>query len=110
MEVIIAGAGSIGLLLGSYLSEAGMDVTFYVRREEQVELIRAEGIQRINQDNTTDVLRVHARLKSEICRLRLFGLLLSNMQVSVNSFQKCRKRKWRILCCSFRMALGIWNS
>lgn len=60
MEVIIAGAGSIGLLLGSYLSEAGMDVTFYVRREEQVELIRAEGIQRINQDNTTDVLRAHA--------------------------------------------------
>ena len=60
MEVIIAGAGSIGLLLGSFLSEAGMDVTFYVRREEQAELIRAEGIQRINQDNTTDVLRVHA--------------------------------------------------
>ena len=35
MDVIIAGAGSIGLLLGSFLSEAGMDVTFYVRREEQ---------------------------------------------------------------------------
>ncbi|WP_438298606.1 ketopantoate reductase family protein [Sporosarcina sp. FA15] len=60
MEVIIAGAGSIGLLLGSFLSEAGIDVTFYVRREEQAELIRAKGIQRINQDNTTDVLRVHA--------------------------------------------------
>ncbi len=50
MEVIIAGAGSIGLLLGSFLSEAGMNVTFYVRREEQAELIRAKGIQRINQD------------------------------------------------------------
>lgn len=60
MEVIIAGAGSIGLLLGSFLSEAGMDVTFYVNREEQAELIRAEGIQRINQDDTTNVLRVHA--------------------------------------------------
>jgi len=60
MEVIIAGAGSIGLLLGSFLSEAGMDVTFYVRREEQAELIRAEGIQRINNNNTTDVLRLHA--------------------------------------------------
>jgi len=60
MEVIIAGAGSIGLLMGSFLSEAGMDVTFYVKREEQAELIRAEGIQRINQDSTTDVLRVHA--------------------------------------------------
>ena len=30
MEVIIAGAGSIGLLLGSFLSEAGMNVTMYV--------------------------------------------------------------------------------
>ena len=58
MEVIIAGAGSIGLLLGSYLSEAGMNVTFYVRREEQAELIRTEGIQRINQDGTTDVFHV----------------------------------------------------
>ncbi|HJF30890.1 MAG TPA: 2-dehydropantoate 2-reductase [Sporosarcina psychrophila] len=60
MEVIIAGAGSIGLLLGSYLSEAGMDVTFYVRREEQAELIRVEGIQRTNQDNTEDMFRVDA--------------------------------------------------
>jgi len=60
MEVIIAGAGSIGLLLGSFLSEAGMDVTFYVKREEQAELIRTEGIQRINQENTTDVLHVYA--------------------------------------------------
>jgi 2-dehydropantoate 2-reductase len=60
MGIIIAGAGSIGLLLGSFLSEAGMDVTFYVRREEQAELIRAEGIQRTNQDDTKDVFRVHA--------------------------------------------------
>jgi 2-dehydropantoate 2-reductase len=60
MEVIIAGAGSIGLLLGSFMTEAGMNVTFYVRREEQAKLIRAEGIQRINQDDTKDVFRVHA--------------------------------------------------
>ncbi len=60
MEVIIAGAGSIGLLLGSFLTEAGMNVTFYVRRDEQAELIRAEGIQRINQDDTKDVFHVHA--------------------------------------------------
>ena len=44
MDVVIAGAGSIGLLMGSFLSEAGMDVTFYVRRKEQEELIRAKGI------------------------------------------------------------------
>ena len=49
MDVVIAGAGSIGLLMGSFLSEAGMDVTFYVRRKEQEELIRAKGIRRINK-------------------------------------------------------------
>ncbi|WP_318616053.1 2-dehydropantoate 2-reductase [Sporosarcina sp. YIM B06819] len=52
MNVVIAGAGSIGLLLGSFLAEAGMAVTFYVQREEQARLIRNEGIQRINQDGT----------------------------------------------------------
>ncbi|KAA0966610.1 2-dehydropantoate 2-reductase [Sporosarcina sp. ANT_H38] len=60
MEVIIAGAGSIGLLMGSYLSEVGIEVTFYVRREEQAEHIRVNGIQRINQDNTKEVLHVNA--------------------------------------------------
>ena len=59
-----SGAGSIGLLLGSFLSEAGMDVTFYVRREEQAELIRGEGIQRINQDGTKFVF--HAKSTTDI--------------------------------------------
>ncbi|NYF24131.1 ketopantoate reductase family protein [Sporosarcina sp. JAI121] len=60
MDVIIAGAGSIGLLIGSCLSEAGMDVTFYVRREGQAQLIRKEGIQRVNLDGTIDVFEVKA--------------------------------------------------
>lgn len=60
MNVVIAGAGSIGLLLGSFLAEAGMAVTFYVRREEQAQLIRDEGIQRINQDGTASVYDVRA--------------------------------------------------
>ena len=64
MDVVIAGAGSIGLLLGSFLSEAGMDVTFYVRRKEQAKLIRREGIQRINQDGTKSVF--HAKSTSDI--------------------------------------------
>lgn len=60
MNVVIAGAGSIGLLLGSFLAEAGMAVTFYVRREEQAQLIRDEGIERINQDGTTSIYEVEA--------------------------------------------------
>lgn len=60
MKVVIAGAGSIGLLLGSFLAEAGMAVTFYVRREEQARLIREGGIQRTNQDGTTSIYEVEA--------------------------------------------------
>ena len=60
MNVVIAGAGSIGLLLGSFLAEAGMAVTFYVRREEQARLIRDGGIRRINQDGTTSIFDVGA--------------------------------------------------
>ncbi|MCG7334156.1 2-dehydropantoate 2-reductase [Sporosarcina sp. ACRSM] len=60
MNVVVAGAGSIGLLIGSYLAEAGMDVTFYVRREEQAQLIQTEGIRRIQQDGTKKVFCAQA--------------------------------------------------
>ncbi|CAM3087080.1 2-dehydropantoate 2-reductase [Filibacter tadaridae] len=60
MEVTIAGAGSIGLLMGSFLAEAGYNVTFYVRRKEQKKCIQSEGICRINVDGSTSVFRVNA--------------------------------------------------
>ncbi len=91
MEVIIAGAGSIGLLLGSFLSQAEIDVTFYARREEQVDLIRKNGIERINQDGTRSVCRVAATTDIRklpagalwIIAVKYAGLrsLLSDMQV-----------------------------
>ena len=60
MGIVIAGAGSVGMLLGSYLSEAGLEVTMFVRRKEQANLLSNEGIRRINMDGTEDVFRVHA--------------------------------------------------
>ena len=72
MEVIVAGAGSVGLLLGSFLSEAGMKVTMYVRREEQARLIQTEGIRRINLDGTEDVFVVKST--TDIERLPKVGL------------------------------------
>lgn len=53
MEVVIAGAGSIGLLIGSYLAESGWKVTYFVRRQEQAELIKQQGIQRIFGTDST---------------------------------------------------------
>ncbi|MCM3637967.1 2-dehydropantoate 2-reductase [Sporosarcina luteola] len=61
MDVVIAGAGSIGLLIGSYLAEAGLKVVFFVRREEQATLIRQKGISRINGDRSETVLEVDAQ-------------------------------------------------
>lgn len=73
MKISIVGAGSIGLLLGSFLAEAGIDVTFLVMRKEQASLIRKKGICRINADRTESVSTVHVTtdmkqlLKTDIC-------------------------------------------
>ncbi|MFC5602970.1 2-dehydropantoate 2-reductase [Sporosarcina koreensis] len=61
MDVVVAGAGSIGLLIGSYLAEAGMDVVFFVRREEQAATIRERGIRRVNGDGSETVLKADAQ-------------------------------------------------
>ncbi|MET1014485.1 MAG: 2-dehydropantoate 2-reductase [Paenisporosarcina sp.] len=47
MKICIIGAGSIGLLLGSYFSEMGHDVYMFARREEQVKALKDKGITRI---------------------------------------------------------------
>ena len=62
MEVVVAGAGSIGLLLGSYLSESGMNVTFYVRRGKQKEVLQREALRRINADGSEYMSTVNAIL------------------------------------------------
>lgn len=58
MGIVIVGAGSVGLLLGSYLAESGIDVTMFVRREEQRKIIEQEGIRRLNEDGTESVFQV----------------------------------------------------
>lgn len=62
MEVIIAGAGSIGLLIGSYLAEAGLKVVFFVRREEQAAIIREHGIRRLNSDGSEITFSADAQI------------------------------------------------
>lgn len=49
MQFVIAGAGSIGLLIGSYLAEHGASVHFLVRRQEQAAALK-EGIIRLDGD------------------------------------------------------------
>lgn len=61
MDVVVAGAGSIGLLIGSYLADAGMDVVFLVRREEQAAVIREQGIRRVSGDGSEKVMKADAQ-------------------------------------------------
>jgi len=60
MGVVIAGAGSVGLLLGSFLAESGIEVTMFVRREAQANLLTSEGIRRKNANGSESVVRVNA--------------------------------------------------
>ncbi|QUW21790.1 2-dehydropantoate 2-reductase [Sporosarcina sp. Marseille-Q4063] len=60
MDVVIVGGGSVGLLLGSYLSESGLKVTMVVRREEQSSELNKKGIRRVNEDGSESVFRVYA--------------------------------------------------
>lgn len=65
MEVVIAGAGSIGLLLGSYFCEAGMKVTFLVRSDAQKESLKIDGLRRVNIDRSEIECHVNAIMRIE---------------------------------------------
>ncbi|WHT46939.1 2-dehydropantoate 2-reductase N-terminal domain-containing protein [Sporosarcina thermotolerans] len=64
MEVVIAGAGSIGLLMDPILRK--LDGRFlYTRREEQASIIRKEGIKRIDAEGTECIFQVNAETEIE---------------------------------------------
>ena len=66
MRIVIVGAGSVGLLLASYLAESGINVTMFVRREEQARLINHNGIRRINEDGSESIFHVTATMETDV--------------------------------------------
>ncbi|MCD5322580.1 2-dehydropantoate 2-reductase [Pontibacillus sp. HN14] len=64
LKVAIIGAGAVGLLYAIKTQERGHKVTLYARRQDQIELIRREGIQ-VGEEHTSrtihieDVTRLH---------------------------------------------------
>lgn len=52
MKVGIIGAGSIGMLIGSYLAEANLAVTMFVRDKNQCVQLQDNGIIRVNNDHS----------------------------------------------------------
>ncbi|QST01485.1 2-dehydropantoate 2-reductase [Pontibacillus sp. ALD_SL1] len=55
MKVAVVGAGAIGLLYAIRTQEAGHEVTLFVRREQQMELIRNKGIQLEGESMVYDI-------------------------------------------------------
>ncbi len=47
MEIVIGGAGAMGMLIGSFLAEAGHSVSFWTRRPEQMQALLENGLVRI---------------------------------------------------------------
>ncbi|WP_424768278.1 ketopantoate reductase family protein [Paenibacillus sp. sgz302251] len=52
MQIDVVGGGSLGLLFGGRLAEAGADVTIWTRSREQAELLRLQGIRLLHLDGS----------------------------------------------------------
>lgn len=63
MKVAIIGGGSIGLLTAAYLKKAGYTPVLYVRREEQAESLKNQGL-RLQASGQTHTFPVEAHLLS----------------------------------------------
>lgn len=63
LKICVVGAGSIGLLLGSYFAEMGHELYMLVRKEEQVVALREKGITRILPNGQKVNVSVQATLQ-----------------------------------------------
>ncbi|WP_042471670.1 ketopantoate reductase family protein [Bacillus ndiopicus] len=66
MRIYIIGAGAVGLLMASFLSEANYPVTVVTRREEHAEEIRKHGITRYNIDGQQQKFNVTSMTEQQI--------------------------------------------
>lgn len=58
MKVVIVGAGAIGLLIGSFLSEQKHEITYITRTAEQAENLRGKGVTLVHANGE----KVHSRV------------------------------------------------
>lgn len=72
MNVQIVGAGSVGLLVASYLHEMGLAVTLVCRNEEQRMQLQQNGLTRINLDGS-----------AKHCHINVSAQLLMNVDVTI---------------------------
>lgn len=60
VNVVVIGAGAVGMLTASFLSEVGIHVTVVVRRQEQAHEINRRGLTRVNLNGTKTKTKVDA--------------------------------------------------
>lgn len=60
VNVVVIGAGAVGMLTASFLSEVGIHVTVVVRRQEQAHEINHRGLTRVNLNGTKTKTKVDA--------------------------------------------------
>ncbi|MFC7685518.1 ketopantoate reductase family protein [Ureibacillus sp. GCM10028918] len=60
MEIVVIGAGSVGMLIASFLSEYNDRVTLITRREEQARNLKLYGLLRKNSDGTSTITEVNS--------------------------------------------------
>ena len=60
VNVVVIGAGAVGMLTASFLSEVGIQVTVVVRRQEQAHELNDRGLTRFNLNGTKSKTKVGA--------------------------------------------------
>lgn len=89
--MVIVGAGAIGLLFGSYLSEQKHELTYITRTSEQAEALNKQGITRIQPDGSTMNTKVFATAdfnkapKDALWIIAVKNHHLSSIQIQLNS-------------------------
>ena len=58
MEIIVIGAGSVGMLVTSFLAQANQNVKLFCRNDKQKELLNRNGLVRKNLDGSIMTNRI----------------------------------------------------
>ena len=89
MKTAIYGAGSLGTVLGAYLSKAGVDVDLITRNKEHVEALNKNGAKIIGTVNMT--VPVHALTPEEMTEKYELIILLTKQLDNKNILENLKK-------------------
>lgn len=108
MDVGVIGAGSIGMLIGSYLAESGISVTMLVRSERQQIVLNQKGICRINENTTQTITPVHAT--NDYNRLSTMDLIIIAVKYKdlSNVLTRLKEEKIKIPLLFIQNGIGHW--